>query len=821
MELLILLATRRGQLVTRDEIAATLWSDGVFVDTDRNINSIVRKLRQALHDDPDHPQFVETVVGKGYRFIGALEVTPRQKESSSTCDGPVPTEPSISRDRIFRFGPFELSEREGELRKNGVRLKLQEQPLGMLVEFVANAGKVVSPEELQQKLWPADTFVDFDVGLNAAIRKLRQALNDDTDDPHYIETLAKRGYRFIAPVTISSPLPVPPQVKTQSCEATDQTRRGPGRVDLRWLITSLVAGLVGGALLLTLVFTFDIAGAKEWLLNRTAKSVQVQRITDFVGVKEWPAISPDGKTVAFVAPVNGRKQIWVRLLAGGEPLQLTHDDGDHEQPRWSPDSSSLIYFIPSTSLVEPGTLWELSALGGVARKIASAVSAGDVSHDGRRIATFQLHGADIALVTLSPDGTILREIMRFPMPYGYAMPRWSPDDRWIAYVRSSGYLFDVAIQVIASEGGEPRDVAHGDMLRGFCWLPDSSGLVYSSSAGSTVLYPPIFNLRVVGLTGGGDRQLTFGEVSYVEPDVVAWRVAASRVRIQSDIWRFPVSGSPQQNTKDALRITLQNGQAQTPSVSPDGKEFVYLSDRGGHGNLWVAASDGSKNRQITFERDPAVVTGVPIWSPVGERIVFIVTRQGKTGEWVVSPDGSNLRQLVRLGSGATWSPDGKWLYYAKERCIEKIPVDGGPAIQVRCQDFPAPVSLSPDGSTLYYLNGVENAYGVVEIRKARPENGPSELLARIPGSRLPFNGLVWQEVLSPDGNWLAAPLLDRGTTNLWVMPSNGRPMRQITDFGQRSVLIVRRVAWSPDSRYIYAAVADTDADIVLLDGLLS
>jgi DNA-binding winged helix-turn-helix (wHTH) protein len=113
----------------------------------------------------------------------------------------VPIEPSISRDQIFRFGPFELSEREGELRKNGVRLKLQEQPFRVLVELVAKAGKVVSREELQQKLWPADTFVDFDVGLNTAIRKLRQALNDDSDDPHYIETLAKRGYRFVGSVT--------------------------------------------------------------------------------------------------------------------------------------------------------------------------------------------------------------------------------------------------------------------------------------------------------------------------------------------------------------------------------------------------------------------------------------------------------------------------------------------------------------------------------------------------------------------------------------------------------------------------------------------
>src|ERR1022692_5089669 len=102
--------------------------------------------------------------------------------------------------RVFRFGQFELSEGEGELRKNGVRIKLQEQPFQVLVELLANSGKVVTREHLQQKLWPADTFVDFDVGLNTAIRKLRQALGDDADEPRYIETLARKGYRFVVPV---------------------------------------------------------------------------------------------------------------------------------------------------------------------------------------------------------------------------------------------------------------------------------------------------------------------------------------------------------------------------------------------------------------------------------------------------------------------------------------------------------------------------------------------------------------------------------------------------------------------------------------------
>ena len=721
--------------------------------------------------------------------------------------------PASSTDRV-QFGVFELDLRHAELRRQGVKVKLQEQPLKVLQVLLENPGQIVSREELRQRVWPANTFVEFDQGLYSAMARLRDALGDSSDSPRFIETIARRGYRLIAPVTIA-----PSLADTRGGEEADQGRRRK-KLDFRRLITSMLAGLVGGALLLIFVFALDIGGAREWLRRNAGQSVQVERITDFVGVKEWPAISPDGKTVAFVAPVNGRKQIWIQLLTGGSPLQLTHDDADHESPRWTPDSSSLIYFTPNASPAEPGTIWELSALGGEARKIAPAMSGGDISHDGQRIAIFQWRGADLALIAISLDGTMVREIKRFPKIYKYDWPRWSPDDRWIAYVRGWNYAFDFLLQVIPAEGGEPRDVAHGDILRGFCWLPDSRRLVYSSSAGSTILYPPIFNLRITGRTGEGDRQLTFGEVSYLGPDAVAGRIAASRVRIQSDIWRFPVSGTPQQNTKDALRITHQTGQAQTPSVSPDGKEFVYISDSGGHGNLWVATSDGSRIRQITFEHDPSVVIGVPIWSPAGDQIVFIQTRQGKTGEWLVSPDGSNLRQLVPLGSGATWSPDGKWLYYSRERYIEKVPVEGGLAERVRSGHNPGPQSLSPDGSTLYYYDSVENAIAGVELWKAKPENGPPKLLGRIPASHLPFDGWLWQQVLSPDGKWLAGPLLDRGTTDLWVQSVDGGPMRQVTDFGERSVLIVRRVSWSQDGKHIYAAVADTEADIVLLDGLL-
>ena len=99
-------------------------------------------------------------------------------------------------------------------------------------------------------------------------------------------------------------------------------------------------------------------------------------------------------------------------------------------------------------------------------------------------------------------------------------------------------------------------------------------------------------------------------------------------------------------------------------------------------------------------------------------------------------------------------------------------------------------------------------------------NGPLQVIGRIPAFRIPGDPSLWQQTLSPDGKWQAAPLVDRGTTNLWMMPSDGGALRQLTDFGERSILIMRHVSWSPDSKYLFAAVDESGADIVLLDGLL-
>jgi Tol biopolymer transport system component len=626
------------------------------------------------------------------------------------------------------------------------------------------------------------------------------------------------------------------------CLTKDPKRRlrdiGDARFDLDESSADVTPAVVSGVrplpagLLVVTFIALAVAAFAAWRLLGAAvavapRNVTLQRMTDFVGNEESPAISPDGKTVAFVAPLDGTRQIWVRLLAGGTPLQLTRDPVDHQQPRWAPDSSSLVYYSPSPTPGQQGTIWEVSALGGPPLKLTSALSGGDVSHDGRYVVTFRVDHGQLELAAVGRAGAETKRLVAPPASddFAYDRPRWAPNDLSVAFQRTDTGGFDKRVYILSLGSGALNAVAQSDDLNGFTWLPDGSGVVYSSSSGSTVLYPPAFNLRTVSRDGTGDRQLTFGDVSYIEPDADRLgRLAGTRVRLQSDIWKIPVTGNPDENTRAAVRVTRQTGQVQTPSVSPDGTELVYLSDSGGHGNLWIAQTDGTNMRQITHERDPAVSIGVPAWAPEGGQIVFIMTHAGSPEQWLIAPDGSGLRQLLSRGTWAYWSGDGRWLYTMSMRdrtfCVVKTPVDGGQTVPVRC-DAAAPAA-SPDGSAFFFSKPLRTAFGVVdwELHRAQMETGPSQPIARIAGSRVPVEWLNFHAIVSPDGRWLAFPLVDRGTSNIWLQPAEGGAMRAATDFGQRSTVIARRISWSPDGKFIYAAVAETDADVVLLDGLL-
>jgi serine/threonine protein kinase len=595
----------------------------------------------------------------------------------------------------------------------------------------------------------------------------------------------------------------------------------------RWSRVAFSALLLGIATVLVFLWAArDRFGRSA--ADLSPPDTRIIRLTDIPGLAESPAISPDGRSMAFSAGVGGKRQIFVQLIAGGAPLQITRDTSDHECPRWSPDSSSILYFSPAVSGSIQGNIWEIPALGGAPRRVVNSVGCTDISPTDGRLALFRLAKEGIQLVTAPTDGSRFDVVAKFAPATYYLYPRWSPDGRWIAFQRGDSIRFDIF--VAPATGGEPRQLTHdNDMMSGFAWLPDSTGIVYSSSRGGSMPYLPPLSLWKVALRDGSVRQVTSGEASYMTPDISkSGAILVSRMKLQTDIWKFPVDGLPTENVRRSVRVTRQTGEVLTPTASPDGKEIAFLSDSGGHANLWVVNTGSGALRQITHERDPKVAVGVPMWSPAGHEVAFVSSRgnQGLTfGVWLVDSDGSNLRNVANPGLGVAWSPDGRWLYYstwsgtgAKDVVLKKVPIDGGPAVTVRTERLRTVIGLH--GATLYYLSERPLVDGTpdFEIRAATPENAPFRVLARIPGSRVP----IWQIVspaLSPDGKWMAQALTDGFTTNIWALSTTTGEWRQITDFGERATFIARRVSWSSDGRSILAAVAEGDSDIVLIEGL--
>jgi Tol biopolymer transport system component len=578
------------------------------------------------------------------------------------------------------------------------------------------------------------------------------------------------------------------------------------------------------------------AGAGWWYRGRLQpghREVTFLRLTDFEGLEGSPAFSPDGKSVAFVSDSSGARQIWMRLLAGGPSLQITHDAGEHQEPRWSQDSASIIYYTPPPEGDAQGALWEISALGGAPRRLISSMSGADVSHDGKRLTFFRLNEKQMELAVSDRNGSNARVIMQVAVSFSYRQPRWSPDDGTIAYLHSQENWAD-DVYVVPSSGGEVRRVTRDNtLMSGLAWLADGSQLLYSAARGSTVLYLPTMHLWLIPPTGGVPRQVTFGEAGDENPDVDHdGRIVVSRRHMQFNIWKFPVEGDPADNVRRAVQITHQTGQVQTPTLSPDDRELAYLSDNGGHGNLWVMELASGETHQITYEKAPEVVMGVPIWAPNGKWITYATNRPSQMmrgiGYWLIHPDGSGLHLAVSEGAWATWSGDSKWLYYGESSPVRdtgsfrmmKSPIEGGQAVLVRSDNARGP-AVAPDGSALYYIVPLQNLNGLLdyEIRAARPEDGTSKLLDRVAGERVP----IWQglhPVISRDGKWLVTPLDDGAGTNIWMISTADGKMRRITDFGAKRTFIARRVSWSSDGKWVFAAVGEGDADIVQMDGLL-
>jgi Tol biopolymer transport system component/DNA-binding winged helix-turn-helix (wHTH) protein len=606
--------------------------------------------------------------------------------------------------RTIRFGVFEADLETGELRREGARLALQVQPFQVLAFFLQHPGELVTREQLRSHIWPNDTFVDFDHALNTSIAKIRLALGDNAEHPKYIETLPRRGYRFIAAVE----KPQTEAINTGPAIAVGRKTR------VRWWWALL--GAVAASLLLSL---------SAWRLTRgplqsQSSSIEVVPLVAPHGAQGSPAFSPDGNQVAFEDYEGEVRAIYTTLIGGDKPLQLTVKSGVC-CPAWSPDNRQIAFI---RRLEKGFSINVVSALGGAEKTLYTAdlgdpqmLESGlrgmyghlDWSPDGKWLAFAQLwvNGYTFRIALLSLDDLTVRPLTS-PAGRDYdSQPAFSPDSSKVAFERGSLGGNGRDTFVVPVTGGTVQRLTFDNSWGGSpAWTQDGAEIVFSSNRGGPM------NLWRVPATGGPPRPVAGVSAIAYDPSVSRKGnfLAYEHANLSAGIWRIELtdkthsSGHP---TQIMAARSMINGR---PSFSPDGNKVVFESDRLGFSDIWYCDSDGSNCSQLTSLHGTA---GTARWSPDGHRIAFEFQSQHYYDVYVLElPDGRPRRLFTfpNADNGApNWSRDGKWIYFYSSHekgpyQLWKVPFQGGTPVRVT-KNGGIYATESEDGRFLYFSKG--------------------------------------------------------------------------------------------------------------------
>ncbi len=612
---------------------------------------------------------------------------------------------------ICKFGIFEVDLRAGELRRQGLRIKLQDQPFRVLVALLEHPGEVVTREELRERLWPDGTVVEFDHSLASAVNRLREALGDSSDSPRYIETLSRRGYRFIGHV---DGFAVAGVADIETASETEPPKRMTGRPrKLRHLKVTAAVLIVA------------LAVVTAWRLLRTpAESERVLTavpFTSYPGSETRPTFSPDGNQVAF--QWNGEKEdnwdIYVKTVGSEKPLRLTTDPGIDSDPSWSPDGSRIAFVRTG----EKGfTVYTIPPLGGVEGKVHETPYVAKVELLGRKLTwTPDSRGIVISEREADSDPNALflvllasgekRRLTTPPSGFnGDADPAFSPDSRILSFSRMRDLNFaDLYLLHLTPElkpAGEPEALT--DQLPGKCrdfwglaWGADGQEIFASIQPGS------LWRIPIKDPRTRSRLDLAVSDVRYPAVSPSARRLVSSLNEWVMTSWTVDDPGDS--TSKPVPRKLLASTRSdEMCQVSPDGKKIAFTSNRTGPWNIWVCNSDGSGPLMLTSFEDG--ICGSPGWSPDGRSIVFDARPECQSDIFAVSPEGGPLRQFT--GDAAedampSCSRDGRWIYFTSNRTgqwqLWKVPSAGGEPVQVtRKGGFYA--QESPDGRTLFFGN---------------------------------------------------------------------------------------------------------------------
>jgi Tol biopolymer transport system component/DNA-binding winged helix-turn-helix (wHTH) protein len=664
-----------------------------------------------------------------------------------------------------RFGPFEVDLHTHELWKFGTRLKLVGQPFEILAVLLSKPGELVTREELHTRLWPADTFVDFNHGLNAAVNKLREALSDSAENPRYVETLPRRGYRFVAAIewmdagpavpAASPPAMPPPESFAKPVYAAEpipsaRIERGATRSN-RWLRYLMITGVLA----LFLAGTFDMVVFKRGPSAEPTLSWKRTRPLNAIAAAE-PSFSPDGNSVAFVREGGkpGETGIFVTAVGSNQFMQLTNNEGDC-CPVWSPDGSSIAFSRFANNVF---TIHVVSADGGAAQKRSAEKTLNPMSAAFTQIADPSERQIDTNGVVpqhgeldWSPDGKSIAfsgagglyllslqnaAVHRLTEPPPMAQdwgPEFSPDGEKVLFVRNREVGLPDEIWFTSASGGDATRILSepGRVVSSPQWSYDGRSVIYASNRSG---HPTLWRLAM----DAPDAPVQIGEAGtsawYPAVSRRGHRLAYERPTRSLGVWELDLSNPGEKRPHVLISSTSDTDQGPGPQFSPDGKKLAYMSDRSGTMEIWVSNRDGSNPFQLTA----VGIAGTPRWSPDSQSIVFDANSPDNRKVLTISVRGGAPQVLTpdKFESEVpSWSHDGKWIYFGSTRGgdlqVWKVPVAGGPPVQVTRQGGHAALE-SLDGKIVYYA---KNPMADPEIWQVPVEGGPETPLPLVrPGT---------------------------------------------------------------------------------------
>lgn len=602
------------------------------------------------------------------------------------------------------FDRFELDLRSGELRKDGRKIRLQAQPFQLLALLIENAGEVVTRDEVCRALWQADTFVDFDHSVSAAVNKIREALSDSVENPRFIETLPKRGYRFIGKIKPEAPVVMSVAKVQQSVELV------PAPSAKAWTNRKWTLGVAAAAVLVAAAVLFNWPSPK----SGNSQPMTVVPFTSYPGRETAPSFSPDGSRIAFSWDNGTRSRsggpgfdLYVKAIGSETVLRLTNHPSEWISSTWSAD--------------------------------------------GTQIAFHRLAADDTGIYVVPALGGPERKLLATHIPYSVAAPiSWSPDGKWLAFSdtengRPDGRAFLLNMETLEShefphdpscnhegaltfshsgqelamscvhnttsfeylvtdlQGKSKRSLTtRHEFPHGLAWSGDDKSLIV---AGATALGDEFYVIRV----GDGEvhkLSVAGGEWPTISRD--GHKLAFSSDDDRVNIWRKDL----EHPEAPAVQMLVSTRQQNSSQYSPDGKHVAFDSARSGTWSVWVADADGGNPVQISHE-GPA---GFPRWSPDSQKITFVMTGLSGLGGVYTADISDRVAHKLKTNVGKAdhpyWSHDGKWIYFRGSEGVGhqlyRCPVEGGDAtLLAGSLDLVTSIESS-DGKALYFPSRIAN-----------------------------------------------------------------------------------------------------------------